>query len=299
MRSILSIFLIGFPFFALGQNTETESLKYLGEKRPGKVPVKFAPHIVSLEEQREFCSTFSRDGKEFFFAVLVDGRAETRSMKLSKTNWTKPKTILSDPVFNFNDAMLSPDGNKLFFISDRPLDYKNEKKDFDIWYVERNGGGWSAPINAGPAINSDKNEYYVSFAQNGTMYYSSNRKFAPGSAGDYDICTSPFKQGKFQNAMPLGNSINTSEYEADVFVAPDESYVIFCAVRTEGYGAGDLYISFKNSDGTWTKAKNMGETINTPGHELCPFVSGDGKYFFYTSRWDIYWVDAKILNDLR
>ncbi|MBG6129007.1 hypothetical protein IWQ47_000301 [Aquimarina sp. EL_43] len=105
--------------------------------------------------------------------------------------------------------------------------------------------------------------------------------------------------GEFQKAITLGDSINTSNYEADVFVDPEETYVIFCARRPEGLGRGDLYISFKNTDGTWTKSINMGEKINTKNHELCPFVSKDGKYFFYTSNQDIYWVSTKIIDALR
>jgi len=100
-------------------------------------------------------------------------------------------------------------------------------------------------------------------------------------------------------AIPMDESINTKDYEADVFVAPDEPYIIFCSIRKEGYGQGDLYISFKDDDGKWTKAKNMGEIINTEGHELCPFVTKDGKYFFYTSNQKIYWVDASIIDSLK
>ena len=75
--------------------------------------------------------------------------------------------------------------------------------------------------------------------------------------------------------------------------------MIFCADRPEGLGRGDLYISFKDGNGNWTKSKNMGEKINTIGHELCPFVSKDEKYFFYTSNKDIYWVSAKVIDDFR
>jgi len=92
---------------------------------------------------------------------------------------------------------------------------------------------------------------------------------------------------------------NTGSYEADVFVASDESYLIFCGDRADGYGRGDLYIGFKKPDGTWTRARNMERTINTTGHKLCPFVTRDGKYFFFTSNQDIYWVDARIINNLK
>ena len=64
-------------------------------------------------------------------------------------------------------------------------------------------------------------------------------------------------------------------------------------------GRGDLYISFKNTDGTWTESVNMGEKVNTKKHELCPFVSHDGKYLFYTSNQDIYWVSTEIIAKIK
>ncbi|MCK7554931.1 hypothetical protein MKQ70_07900 [Chitinophaga sedimenti] len=261
---------------------------YLGQSPPGMTPEIFAPGLVSLPGQHEFGSVFSRDGSTLYYGVDKHGKAETRCFK---TGWTKPQVILSDSIFSFNDPMLSPDENRLYFISDKSQGNGAKKRDYDIWYVEKAGEGWSAPVNAGAAINSDAHEYYVSFAQNGTMYFSSNRN----AAGGFDIYTAD----GVQQPLPLDSNINTKEYEADVFVAPDESYLIFCAARPDGYGAGDLYISFKKKNGSWTPAKNMGETINSPGHELCPFVSGDGKYFFYTSRQDIYWVDAGIIHKLK
>jgi len=84
-----------------------------------------------------------------------------------------------------------------------------------------------------------------------------------------------------------------------VFIAPDESYMIFCAVRREGLGQGDMYISFKDANGNWGQSVNMGAPFNTEGHELCPFVSKDGKYLFYTSNQDIYWVSTAVLDNYK
>ena len=86
-----------------------------------------------------------------------------------------------------------------------------------------------------------------------------------------------------------------------------------------------MYISFKDNEGNWTEARNMGDKINTPGSEYCPMISPDGKYFFFTGarRYerkipekpltyedfkkhliiaengmsDIFWVDAKIIKE--
>ncbi|MEM8906601.1 MAG: hypothetical protein AAGD05_02040, partial [Bacteroidota bacterium] len=189
----------------------------------------------------------------------------------------------------------------LYFISKQAMDGQGpSKEDHDIWYIEKTTQGWSAPINAGPKINSTGNEYYISFTEEGTMYFSSNVNAPEERKGsDLDIYYSKFVNGQFQDAVALGTAINTEEYEADVFVDPKEQYLIFCSTRSGSYGRGDLYISFKKPDGTWTTSLNMGKTINTKHHELCPFVSADGKYLFYTSNEDIFWVSTQIFKELK
>ncbi|WP_298313252.1 hypothetical protein [uncultured Aquimarina sp.] len=291
---ILFFFVI-LPILGYAQNKE-ESLLYLKQKPPGLQPEIFAPNIISKPSEYEFGSVFSKDGKEFFFGVDINGKPEIRYTRLEKDSWIVPKTIISHPLYSGNDPFLSPDETELYFISNRTLTGKGNKKDIDIWYVKKEENGWSDPINAGSAINSDANEYYISFTDSGTMYFSSNHN---SENDNFDIYASKKINGEFQEPKKLSDAVNTKSYEADVFVAPDESYIVFCATRKEGLGRGDLYISFKNEDGSWTISRNMGASINTKGHELCPFVTKDGKYFFYTSNQDIYWVDASIINQYR
>lgn len=291
---ITSYFLVTSMSFAQESNKH-----YLVEKIPGLKPEIFAPDIISKENRSEFGSVFSADAKEFFYAIEEDGKATIWLTKSKNGIWTKHKATISHPTYSFNDPFLSPDEQRLYYISDRALDGKGEKKDYDIWYSTREEKGWSEPINAGNTINSTANEYYVSFTNDGSMYFASNLNASEGKEYDFDIYKSIWKENRFQQPVKLSEAINTNRYEADVFVAPDESYLIFSAARKEGMGKGDLYISFKAEDGEWTQAKNMGPLINTEGHELCPFVSKDGKYFFFTSKQDIYWVNAQVLEAYR
>lgn len=298
MRPIFFILLLFLSFLAPAQSSSTKAVQYLNQEPPGMTPKVFAPDVVSLKADYEFGSVFSNSGNEFYYAVNVGPIAEIRAIVRNGNTWSAPKTVITSDKYSHNDPFLSPDDKKLFFISDRPANGKGDKKDYDIWYIERAGQGWSEPKNAGPSINSDQNEYYVSLTKSGTMYYASNGK--GGDRNDnYDIFSAKAAKGGFSEAVKQSDRINTASYEADVFVAPDESYLIFCADRPDGHGSGDLYVSFKNTDGTWTKAKNMGDALNTKGNELCPFVTRDGKYFFYTSNKDIYWVDAKVIGQLR
>ena len=112
------------------------------------------------------------------------------------------------------------------------------------------------------------------------------------------------KNGRYDKIENLGPNVNTKYDEGDAFIAPDESYIIVCGMgRPDCIGSGDLYISFREEDGDWIKYKNMGKKINSHFSDYCPYVSPNGKYFFFTSRRtgddDIYWVDAKVIEELR
>ncbi|HEY0770598.1 MAG TPA: hypothetical protein VGD31_09720, partial [Sphingobacteriaceae bacterium] len=292
----LFIFAICAHAVAASTVAQSRDPKYFDELPPGTTPKVFAPGKVSTEQSFEFGAVFSKDRTEFYYGVEVNGKAETRMMKFENGKWSSPVQILVHEVYSFNDPFLTPDNNKLFFISDRPLNGSGPKKDYDIWYIERKGNKWSSPINAGPNINTGKNEYYISFTASGKMYFSSNGKPRKDS---YDIYSSEFRNGGFQPSVNAGININTTEYEADVFVAPDESYLIFAANREGGLGSGDLFVSFRGADGNWTRAKSLGNTINTVTDDFCPYVTPDGKYLLYASRGDVYWVEMSVVNKLR
>lgn len=277
----------------------TTELKYIDKIKPSLKPLLFAKGFITKDSISEFGSVFNKENNEFYFAVDSSNRASIKFTKYNNGKWTKPITILSDPNYSFNDPFLSNDENRLYYISDKPRNEKDTIKDYDIWYSEKMGKKWSAPINAGLTINTDAQEYYISFANNGAMYFASNKEKSNKRLHDFDIYKSGIRKGKFKTPEKLSNSINSKRYEADVFISPDESYIIFCSARKTGFGKGDLYISFKNENGKWTQSINMGKPINSSGHELCPFVTKDGKYLFYTSNKDIYWISTEIITKIK
>lgn len=272
--------------------------KYFNQIPPGETPKVFSPGVVSLPDQFEFGAVYSKDRSEFYYGVEINGKAETRMMKYSDGQWSAPTAVLIHDTYSFNDPFLSNDEKRLYVISDRPVNGTGEKKDYDIWYVERKGKGWSEPINAGPNINSARNEYYISFNNKGSMYFGSNKN-AGDARNNYDIYTAAFQNNTFQPATKLNPAINTEHYEADVFIAPDETYIIFAANRPSGLGVGDLHVSFRNADGSWSTSKSLGSTINTNTDDFCPFVTPDRKYLMYASKGDIYWVAMSAVMKLK
>jgi hypothetical protein len=48
-------------------------------------------------------------------------------------------------------------------------------------------------------------------------------------------------------------------------------------------------------NGTWDASKNLGDRINTPTYEYCPAITPDNKYFFYSSEYEVKWIDVNAL----
>ena len=112
---------------------------YLGQKPPGKAPEIFAPGIVSTYGG-EFNSVFSPDGNEFYFSKTNKKKKKDQIMYMRRVNnlWIKPEIAPFSGNYDDCDVSISPDGNRLFFISiGRILPGSNTptKRNY-IWYME-------------------------------------------------------------------------------------------------------------------------------------------------------------------
>ncbi len=281
--------------------TDQDAGAYLGQKPPGTSPEVFGPGIISTD-QREFNIIISPDGKEIYFSRTTSGSPTAIMVVLKKNGrWTDPQVVPFSGSHSDMDPSMSADGKKIIFGSTRPSG-KDNAEGCDIWVAERTSSGqWSEPRNVGDAVNTAKNENYPLLVESGTLYFQSN---GHGGKGGLDIFRSKFREGRYGEPKNLGNAINSKYNDFDAFVAPDESYIIFSSAdRPDGVGGGDLYISFQKNNGLWTPAQNMGKNINSTFLEYCPKVSPDGRFLFFSSnrsgQGDIYWVEAKIIENFR
>lgn len=118
-----------------------------------------------------------------------------------------------------------------------------------------------------------------------------------------DIYFLEYVNVRYKEPVNLGGDLNTEYHEWDTCIAQDESYMIYCSMMPGGQGEDDLYISFREENGSWGRPIHMGNEINSDKSENRPYVSPDGKYLFYTSNVrgsrDIYWVDTRVFESLR
>ena len=272
--------------------------KYFGLEKPGFVPEIFGPGIISTIDGFEFAGTFSPDGEEFFFTYRKPG-VQGNCIKYTKqenTIWCSPVFAPFSSTYREVEPHISPDGKKLYFNSRRPLPGEiAQNNNRDVWVVKKNKEEWGEPQFLGSPV-SEEIAMYVTETNDGTIYFTGNRHRG--------IYKSSFNNNNFSTPERLPDEINYLFNAGHPYIAPDESYIIFDG-RDERKNSDDtdLFISFSKSDGSWTRAINMGYPINSDAGEICASVSPDGKYLFFqssrTGNMDIYWVDTKIIDKLK
>ncbi|PKV50929.1 WD40 repeat protein [Aquimarina sp. MAR_2010_214] len=252
---------------------------YLGQKPPGITPEVFAPGFVSTEH-RDHNAFFTPDMKEFYFTRkdVKNGKWSLVLFKSENNQWRE--SVVGPRV---GRPLLAPDGKCMHLGSK---------------YIERTEIGWSEVKSLGPMFDrEDWGIMRLSASVKGTYVFDDYK------SNDV-IRISTLKDGKREEPRLLGKEINTGKYNAHPFIAPDESYIIWDGERDSGYGDIDLYISFRQQDGSWGAAINLGNKINTSVREASAYVTPDGKYIFFnrevsSGNGDIFWVDAQIIETLR
>ncbi len=248
--------------------------------------VQFSKDLNQFTSIRDF--SISSDGAEAFFTIQSPFQEISQIAFITKevdNKWSTPQLMPFSDSYMYLEPFLSPDGKRLFFVSDRPVsDTIHEKKDFDIWYVERGlkKGTWSEPINLGMPVNSGYDEFYPSVSENNNLYFTMD---SPDGLGKDDIYFSRWENGAYSVPELLGETINSPGYEFNAFISRKENFLLFTKYNeTGGFGSGDLYISKKGANGVWTKATNLGEPINTKYMEYCPFYDEDRQILYFTSK---------------
>jgi Tol biopolymer transport system component len=272
IKTIHRIF-IAVLFFAAGLSA-TAQLKT-------KAEVFFPGKISTGMNERDMAVAPSGDA--LYYTIVGPGNVFSaivyRTLKNNKLS--EPQVAGFSGRYSDLEPAFSPDGKKLFFASNRPLQGDGPPKDFDIWYVEQTAEGWSGPKNAGAAVNTSADEFYPSVARNGNLYFTAAYKTAIGKE---DIFCSAWKDGAYQPPVNLGDSVNSKLYEFNAYIDADEKMIIFTAYgRSDDMGRGDLYISYRLPNGQWSAAKNMGPAVNSAALDYCPALSPDGQYFYFTS----------------
>ena len=254
---------------------------YMGQPHPGVKAEAFAPGIISTDAW-ELEGVFAPGMREFYFTTR-GGKYTVPTVigfRQEDNRWHKYLEFPRDGEVTF-----SPDGKRMHMAEG---------------YKERIGDGWSARRSLGSMFErEDWGVMRLSASTNGTYVFDDYK------SGDV-IRSSALVDGKRQEPREMGPVVNTGEWTAHPFIAPDESYLIWDSEREGGFGDSDLYISFRQEDGSWGPAINMGDAVNSDRWDAYASVTPDGKYILFNrgvdaenDNVDIYWVSAEVIDALR
>jgi len=275
---------------------------YLGQKVPGKTPVRFAPGIVSTASH-EFSSCFSPDGQEFYFARMHPALNQRVIMfsKLINGVWTEPAVA----PFSGQDAFepfIAPDNQRLYFQAGRVAGGALQM--FTL-FVDRTESGWSEVKDPGEPFNPMKT-MHVSLTNDGTIYTtdisgggSFRTNAGPANQGSECLGIIKLVNGKYEKLEKLGFPLNKYPNSQHPWIAPDESYIVYTVNESGQQGTSMLYFSAKQKNGSWSEPQKLPLNLNAGQ----PFITPDGKYLFFTSfeqgQGDLYWVSTEIFKQLK
>lgn len=262
----------------------------------GNLPKKdsailFAAGLISFPNTRERVVAIAPDGTELFFTRLGNQGPRIYRSVYRDRKWQEAE-LASFSVNNIaTEPFISPDGNKLFFVSARA-----ESPSPDIWMSVKENNIWGSPTRLGETINTSGEEWHPSVSANGDLYFASTKA---GGSGNADLYFSKYVNGAFTANHNLGNVLNTAYNEWDPYISPDGKYMIFKSDRPGGLGGMDMYISLKKN-GKWTTPQNLGAPINTAIDDDAGDVTPDGKYLIFAREsigvMDVYWIRTDALK---
>jgi outer membrane protein OmpA-like peptidoglycan-associated protein len=192
--------------------------------------------------------------------------------------------------------IITPDGNTLYFTrSKHPeniIDRKNKDAEIlqDVWFSSKNAQGyWTSPKNLGRPVNDESLNAAATASASGNSLFILN-VYRPDGTHTSGLSKTTFENGKwsfpeevliadYQAKSTNPNQPPTTEFS----ISHDENVLIMGLNRLPSFGYNDLYVSFKQRDGSYSRPVNMGNVINTADNEGTPFLSADNKTLYFNS----------------
>jgi hypothetical protein len=209
-----------------------------------------APGAINTDGHDAACS-ISPDGKQLFIYVNNADQARGGDIYFSKRNnngkWSNPKNMgtgINTSYFE-DGAVLSPDGNTMYFMSERGQDmaWKGQRGmgRSDIWMCKRKSKSeWGDPVNLGPQVNTEYDEGGIYPAPDGkTLYFCSN---GHSTMGGYDIFMTRFENGQWTTPVNVGYPINTPHNERMFLISVDGRTAYVDSDRPGGLGERDIWM---------------------------------------------------------
>jgi len=253
------------------------------------------PGTVSTGLQ-ETSVAMTPDGETLYFMRSDFGEKDDTILVSHRRNghWSEPEVASFSGQWHDSEPSLSPDGKRLYFVSNRPVQSDGAPvmaemsgqhfAGTNLWYVERQPGGrWGKPGHVDGALNDGAMIYNPSIAANGDIWFSAHRE---GSGNAYQIYVAPRTASGY--AAPVRVDLGDIKHNRmDPAIDPQERFLVFAGNEGDALGRADLYIAFRQPDGSWSKPEHLSAPINSASLENAPSLGPRfGELFVSSNRRD-------------
>jgi outer membrane protein OmpA-like peptidoglycan-associated protein len=182
--------------------------------------------------------------------------------------------------------VISPDGKLLYYTRSKYPTNTGSPNKQDVWVSTLdNHNNWTEAINVGPPINNAGDNAITGISPDGKTVYLINVYRADGSMSNGLSKSVRKKDGwSFPTECRITNHYNLHKGNFTEFaISPKGNVMVLSVQRRETQGNKDLFVSFLQSDETWSEPVNMGSVVNTADYEGSPFIASDNKSLYFTS----------------
>ncbi len=280
--------------------TSNSAIKPMGQYNTLSVSKKGNQYIFYINKQKVYQMNYQKTYGEYYGFVLgrdmvcqtdyflVKQKQETLDIVVGAENGNKKKNLGSgiNSAHSEIAPIISPDGQSLYVARKGHPSNIGTKKEYDVWVVhKKKDGTWGKLQHLGAPINNEGDNLVIAISADGNSMMLEGVYKPDGSyLNDQGISIAHRTNSGWAipTEIKIKNFYNLNEYES-YCPSADRKVLIMSIQRNDAYGVKDLYVSFLQSDGSYSTPKNMGTDINTVFNDGTPFLASDNKTLYFYS----------------
>ncbi|MCF2446031.1 OmpA family protein [Dyadobacter sp. CY345] len=214
----------------------------------------------------------------FAFCTLITSPLWAQLENLGKTVNTE---------FNEIAPIISPDGKTVYFSRiSHPQNTNGTKGSQDIWFSELKNEQWTAARRLPSPLNKEQYNSLHSITPDGnTLLLKGAYKNGVYETRGFSLSKKTARGWSVPNKIEIPGYAKTSKGQFDCgYLSTDGKVLVMSFSEKKDSKVDDLYVSFKQKDGSWTKPMNLGKEINTEEFtETTPFLAPDGVTLYFST----------------
>ncbi|MCK9617998.1 MAG: OmpA family protein [Lentimicrobiaceae bacterium] len=154
-----------------------------------------------------------------------------------------------------------------------------------LMLAEANGSDWLRAKEIIIPGTEDASKGAACISADGRLLFFSMifDNYSYGTSRSYDIYCSEKRAEGWSLSQNLGDKCNSVAWDTQPSISTDGKTLYFVSNRQGGKGGSDIWISNRMPDGSWGNAINLGDSVNTGGNEMAPFIHPDNQTLYFSS----------------